>query len=231
MSIILENKPIRHGWDFIARQWKYRIAVVKLYSVQIFDLIKRYQVPVILIGSICQKIKVIKSCELLEQAVEKRIEQWLQNAAVEQTHLVSHYIDQTEWREQVSMNVVALIFESLGIHFLQDSISGGHVRIDRAAHSLSMARYLHNEDSKNGVITTIGSRSGTRQFVAFGDGYLLTPQPIKRLIRIGIEWTTKMIDLLVCSISVTVDGIDYSASLADWVLGGSLYQQKRIVTK
>ena len=61
--------------------------------------------------------KVIKSCELLEQAVEKRIEQWLQNASVEQTHLVSHYIDQTEWREQVSMNVVALIFESLGIHF------------------------------------------------------------------------------------------------------------------
>ena len=175
--------------------------------------------------------KIVQSCQLLNKAIGQRIETWIQNASTEQKKLVSDYmdqIDQEEWQEQVSMNVVALVFESLGIHFLQDSISGGHVRIDRAAHSLSMARYLHNKDSKNGVITTMGSRNGTRQFVAFGDGYLLTPptnQPAKTC-----DWNTidNKDDRLACLIQYQRQLMvqTTSASLADWALGGALYQSK-----
>ena len=121
---------------------------------------------------------------------------------------------------------LALIFESVGVHFLQDSLSGGHVRIDRNAHSLSMARYLHNEDSKNGVITTMGSRNGTRQFVAFGDGYLLTSPTDQHPEHCNWDGIDNKDDRLACLIQYQRQLMvqTTSASLADWILGGSLYE-------
>ena len=88
-----------------------------------------------------------------------------------------------------------------------------------------MARYLHNEDSKNGVITTIGSRSGTRQFVVFGDGYLLTP-PTNQPANCDWDRMDNKDDRLACLIQYQRQLMvqTTSASLADWVLGGSLYQ-------
>ena len=177
-------------------------------------------------NSLSEDQKAAQSCRVLNNAIGKRIERWHQNASPAQQQLVSGFIDQVEWREQVSMNALALMFEGLGIHFLQDSLSGGHVRVDRAVHSLSLARYLHDEDSKNGVITTMGSREGTRQFVAFGDGYLLTrptDQPAKHC---DWEQIDSKDDRLACLIQYQRQLMvqTTSASLADWVLGGSLYQ-------
>jgi hypothetical protein len=91
-----------------------------------------------------------------------------------------------------------------------------------------MARYLHNEDSKNGVITTIGNRNGTRQFVAFGDGYLLTPPTEKQPENCDWAQIDNKDDRLACLIQYQRQLMvqTTSASLADWMLGGSLYQPK-----
>jgi hypothetical protein len=122
--------------------------------------------------------------------------------------------------------MTGLIFESIGLHYLQDSIAGGHVRIDRSAHELSMARYLHNEDGRNGVVTSLQTRAGKRQFVAFGDGFLLTPPTDRPAAKCDWKTLSTKQELSSCLVRnhrrMMVKLTE--ASLSDWVLGGSLYR-------
>jgi hypothetical protein len=169
-------------------------------------------------------------CRLLEEAMQRRITDWLQEASSEERAILSKYIEGDAPSEamvqRVTVNVLSLLFEGLGLHFLQDGLSGGHVRVDRAAHSLSIARYRHDEDSRNGVTTTVGTRTGSQTIVAFGDGYLLGDSKEAE----GSDCAWKEIadneERTACLLRNQRRLLvrTTAASLVDWSLGGSMYE-------
>lgn len=73
--------------------------------------------------------------------------------------------------------LVGLVFEAASLHYLQDSLSGGHIRVNRAAYGLYDSRALHDADSHHGVPVHLRTRSALTELLAFGDGYLLDADP------------------------------------------------------
>lgn len=136
--------------------------------------------------------------------------------------------EQAAFLDRVVSAFFGVIFEGAGLHFLQDVISGGHVRTDRTARGLEHARYDHDEDNRIGVPVSLGTRAGLARLVAFGDRYLLGPAPA---VQGPCDWA-QMEGAPPSAVSAcllrhqrgTLVAMS-AASLMDWVLGG-LFQDE-----
>jgi len=132
--------------------------------------------------------------------------------------------------DRVVVALIALVFEGGGLHFLQDSLSGGHVRVDRAAYDMERARHMHNADGAHGVSTTVGTRTGERRLVVFGDGWVLGRSRARAGEACawdeGIEgWSRD--ELTACLLRAQRGALVATsvASLVDWGLGGVLFAE------
>lgn len=163
-----------------------------------------------------------KMCAALQQSIDDRISQWSARHPETAQHISQ--LSSAPWRAQVLSALIALIYEGAGLHYLQDGFSGGHVRVSRLGQGLGNSRHMHNEDCKHGVATTVGTHKGIHGFVAFGDGYLLTPAgnlPPDCFSRAQLSKEQYSACLVAHQRRLMIDvGI---ASLTDWVQGGVLY--------
>ncbi len=124
-------------------------------------------------------------CALLGQLILEHLGVWFQRADPQLTQAVSvplqALLDQPKSPrslnilEQSATALLSLIMEGSGLHFLQDSFAGGHIRTDRGAWGLSDSRYVHNRDNQHGVITGFATAIAQQEFMAYGDRYLLAP--------------------------------------------------------
>ncbi len=121
-----------------------------------------------------------RGCELLAEKVRLRLIEWSKRADPELVDPIRPLL--ARLAEQGSAATVApqlvplftsLVFEGGGLHFLQDSLAGGHLRLDRSAYGLEDSRYEHDTDGQHGVAASVATRDGKSAFVAFGDSYLL----------------------------------------------------------
>ena len=92
-----------------------------------------------------------KSCALVAERIGERVDYWLKSAEPSLTRPISAITrgpiakDPMLMRATVSA-LLGLVYEGAGLHFLQDNLAGGHLRVDRAAHGLGIARHLHDTD-------------------------------------------------------------------------------------
>ncbi|MFN7131249.1 MAG: hypothetical protein ACK4N5_04150, partial [Myxococcales bacterium] len=117
-----------------------------------------------------------RGCALLAERVKRRAREWAVRADPALVEPVRPLLDALATgapRPSLASAVMALVFEGVGLHFLQDSLAGGHLRVERAAYGLEDSRYMHDTDGRHGVSAELATRAGTRRFVAFGDSYLL----------------------------------------------------------
>ena len=119
-----------------------------------------------------------KSCALVAERIGERVDYWLKSADPSLTRPIGAITrgpiakDPMLMRATVSA-LLGLVYEGAGLHFLQDNLAGGHLRVDRAAHGLGMARHLHDTDGRRGVIADLSLSMGIQAAVLFGDSYLL----------------------------------------------------------
>ncbi|MEC9464358.1 MAG: hypothetical protein VX834_01140 [Myxococcota bacterium] len=124
------------------------------------------------------------ACDLLALRVHQKLQQWRATAHRTLVDPVVSSMESDARTQQAQMlarrtlrALVALVFESAGLHFLQDGLAAGHIRVDRAAHDLGMARYLHDSDGREGIVAQSITAQGPTSFVLFGDSYLLGRHP------------------------------------------------------
>ncbi|MFL5322440.1 MAG: hypothetical protein ACJ790_22465 [Myxococcaceae bacterium] len=122
----------------------------------------------------CEQL-IPESCDALAEKLQKRVAEWSQRATPELVKPVATMVStfDHEKAKRLLPILTSLVFESAGLHYLQDSLSGGHVRLDRSAYGLADSRYQHDQDSRNGLPTPVSIGGTTRNLVLFGDGYLL----------------------------------------------------------
>ena len=119
-----------------------------------------------------------EACSLTALRVGERVERWLRLGAPELTAPVRALLERPIQEEQALLQdtlsaLIGLTYEGVGLHYLQDNLAGGHLRVDRAAHGLGTARHLHDTDGRRGVIAELRTPSGHQRQVLFGDSYLL----------------------------------------------------------
>lgn len=125
--------------------------------------------------------------------------------------------------DAVASALFGAIFEGAGLHFLQDALSGGHVRTNRAARGLEAARYDHDEDCRVGVPVWLATRGGGGRLVAFGDRYLLSPGPA---LEARCDWAqvegSPPGEVSACLLRRQRGALlaVSAASLMDWAMGG-----------
>ncbi|MBI5609054.1 MAG: hypothetical protein HY902_09250 [Deltaproteobacteria bacterium] len=128
-------------------------------------------------------------------------------------------------RQAIAAALASLSLEGAGLHFLQDGLSGGHLRTLRAGRSLEDSRYDHDTDGQAGLASTLVTRAGPRRLVAFGDGWLLGRSG--RCGDLDLEQPASAGEpkrLTACLLQhqrALLVGMG-SASLVDWALGGAL---------
>ena len=118
-------------------------------------------------------------CQVLALRIKERLLRWQKRAEPLLVEPVLSHLKQLEetpnhpLAASTSDALLSLVFEALGLHFIQDNLAGGHLRVQRAAYGLAMARHMHDEDGRLGVVAFSQSTQQQRTLVAFGDGYLL----------------------------------------------------------
>ena len=173
-----------------------------------------------------------KSCSLVKELVRRRILQWqnVRNSSftpgsVSALKQVSSANDLL--LDKVTVNLISLVLEGAGLHHLQDSMSGGHVRTDRNARGLWETRMNHDFDSKYGVVARFSSHKNQLDFIAYGDTYLLgstradTMSPCE-----SASSTMENHSVTACHLA-NQRGLlvaSNSASILDWALGGVMYR-------
>jgi len=125
-------------------------------------------------GALELKARRREGCLLLEHIIEARLEAW--SAALSPQ-------ERARWHERLGLRdelitglvspLLSLIFEGSGLHFLQDSLAGGHMRTIRTRGGLQEARYDHDADNRHGVVAAHVSQRAETLFVAYGDSYIL----------------------------------------------------------
>ncbi len=128
-----------------------------------------------------------KGCALVAERIRLRVVEWGRRASPELSEPVRSQIarlaaapspERDALASSLVMPLIGLVFEGAGLHFLQDGLSGGHVRLQRLAYELQDSRYHHDADSANGVPARVSTATGSEELVLFGDGYVLaTPTP------------------------------------------------------
>lgn len=131
--------------------------------------------------------------------------------------------------------LMGLVFEGTGLHFLQDGLSGGHIRTIQAKR-LSERRAEHDIDNRDGVVAIIRSAEAEHALVAYGDTYLLGPDPQKEIGACNwgeLETQTQASEIDPIRNSTCLvrhqRGIlvaTSEASLTDWSLGGLLFSDQ-----
>ena len=168
-----------------------------------------------------------QACSLVASRIGDRIEYWLKHADPELIRAVGAVTrgplsqDETLMRATFSA-LIGLIYEGVGLHYLQDNLAGGHLRVDRAAHGLGMSRHLHDTDGRQGVVAELTMAAGERDVVLFGDSYLLgnagSPQPDQCTAPLTHEPSLQTACHLQKQRGLLVS--QTSASLMHWALGG-----------
>ena len=169
-------------------------------------------------------------CAVIATRIRTRLARWAQRAPKSIVTKARPWLDKTvaddDFANQVVAALISVVFEGGGLHFLQDSLSGGHGRMDRAAWGLERSRYFHDADGRQGVSTLYGTRTQARSFVAYGDGWLLGRSTSK--VDGPCPWSRALADpgLLSACLLRAQRGIIVGATMAslfDWALGGLLY--------
>ena len=126
-------------------------------------------------------------CRMLGDVLLRKIRRWATIAPREMFAPVGPFVASLTHDErsraivdEVLVNVLSLVMEGTGIHYLQDGLAGGHMRTIRSREALVAVRYDHDADNRDGVVAVTRTREGPLTFVAWGDGYLLgrAPQPV-----------------------------------------------------
>ena len=190
------------------------------------------------------------SCWLLRELLRSRLASWRQSADQRLTQPVSPLLaelergtlspESREILDSLAVHVVALVFEGTSGHFMQDALSGGHVRTEHNGRALGTTRRYHDIDSKNGVVVTLGSREGRHDFLAFGDTYLLGDvKPKQPQISVAqcekeeprSKLTAPQVTSCLLGYQRGMVTAAYAASIVDWGLGGIMYNSKSALGK
>ncbi len=131
--------------------------------------------------------RATRACALVAERVRLRVLEWSARAAPELVAPVRAEVallsgpasaERDALAQSLVSPLVALVFEGAGLHYLQDGLSGGHVRVQRLAYDLKGSRYQHDEDGQNGVPAQFTTSTRVDELVLFGDGFVLgMPQP------------------------------------------------------
>ncbi|HRP68126.1 MAG TPA: hypothetical protein PLY93_01165 [Turneriella sp.] len=190
------------------------------------------------------------SCRLLREVLRRRLVEWhkrgersLVEPVLPLLSLLENNPTSPEAHQvlmELPSNVAALALEGGGLHYMQDALSGGHIRTEHTGRSLSVTRRYHDIDSKNGVFVAFATRENQFEFVAYGDTYLLgktervkgeshlencedIPQGLRpspaRVSRCLLGYQRGMLTAV------------NAASLVDWNLGGILYRDASVLSK
>lgn len=173
------------------------------------------------------------ACDFFGQNLRDRLAFWLKSAPASTTAPVRGFVANLtpEQADQVVVELLALVFEGSGLHFLQDGLASGHMRTVRSRESLSEVRHDHNIDNQRGVVANMDTRAGEHVFWAHGDTYLLSHIPGLGCV---MDWQTlgqtehPLPDVLTaCSIRHQrgVLAASTSASLLDWAVGGPAFEE------
>lgn len=176
------------------------------------------------------------SCRRFQSLLKKRVLEWekvadsksisilkselfkLNNKNINESHI---------FLDKLGVSLVSAIYQSAGIHFLQDNFSGGHLRGNRGDLNLEDARYFHDEESKHGVFANFTSSTDHFSFMAYGDDYMLGPGPTSKFQNCNLKKIGNPEHNTLCS-WVQQKGMlvaASSASILDWYHGGTLYEK------
>jgi len=137
-------------------------------------------------------------CRLLAARLTERVLQWRKSADPGLTGPVVPWVDRLAQEQDAAGELglrLASAFLSLplcgsGLHFLQDNLSGGHLRTRPYATRIEETRRRHDHDSAVGVVAIFHGHpafaSPPQPFLAFGDGYLLGPGAGGRSLEEGL---------------------------------------------
>lgn len=182
------------------------------------------------------------SCRLLSEVLRQRLKIWGRYVDNRFSMPVSNFLTDIEnghpsnetllILQRLPAQVVGLSFEAAGAHFMQDALSGGHVRTEHNGRSLNTTRRYHDIDSKNGVVVTLATREYRYDFIAFGDTYLLGEVAQERPKRELSSCERRSNNRLKKPAEITSCLLGYqrgmltaanAASITDWALGGVMY--------
>ncbi|MEZ4458714.1 MAG: hypothetical protein R3E66_03105 [bacterium] len=172
------------------------------------------------------------ACAMFGGQLKRRATFWQNTAPERVTPKVQAYL--TGWNQQradrVFVELLSLVFEGSGLHFLQDGLASGHMRTIRSREALSEVRYDHNTDNLRGVVANMDTRAKEHSFWAWGDTYLLSKSPA-----IGCPMSWDMLGnvmypiadiLTACSVRHQRGILTASsaASMMDWAIGGPAFE-------
>jgi hypothetical protein len=167
-----------------------------------------------------------KACALLADIVAGRLRLWQGMAEPWLTAPVAAQLAAPgpALLEKTAVAVLALVFEGDGLHFLQDSVSAGHLRTADGLRALEDRRYGHDFDNRHGLTAVTPLRDGEHRYVAYGDAYLLgepggagcdgAPAAVTRPADVADCLVAHQRGLLVAT---------STASILDWALGGPMF--------
>lgn len=178
------------------------------------------------------------ACAMLAEQLRGRMAFWAKAAPQRVTPKVREFITRMDPQQsnRVIVQLLSLVFEGSGIHFLQDGLASGHMRTIRSREALSAVRYDHDLDNARGVVANLDTRSGEHTFWAWGDTYLLSKSPE---IGCSMDWAMlgqvafPIADIMTaCSIRHQrgILSASTAASLMDWALGGPAFEDARCGT-
>lgn len=188
------------------------------------------------------------ACQLLSTVAYEHLQRWLISGDASLTAPAQSLVAAIDPGKQTTegtviaallpSHVAALVFEAAGAHYLQDALSGGHIRTEHRSRELNTTRRYHDIDSKSGVVAVLGARAERHDFIAFGDTYLLGTSPMSLLdsgagqcdvahksARGGRQQTTQCLLAFQRGIVAAAN----TASLLDWSLGGIMYADQNVM--
>lgn len=190
------------------------------------------------------------ACRLLSDVAREHLQRWIESGDERLTtparHLVAAVLSAKTGSEGAAIadmlpaHLAALVFEGAGAHYLQDALSGGHIRTEHRSRELNTTRRYHDLDSKSGVVTMLGTRHERHDFVAYGDTFLLG-SPAMSLLDTDLRRCENATKKSTTGKQLTTDcllayqrGIvtaANTASILDWSLGGIMYAEQNSVKR
>jgi hypothetical protein len=187
-----------------------------------------------------------QGCAVISERIRQRLVEWADRAPSSFVDPVDTELaqlrsvtkraptsEEAELLDQVTVSVMGLVFEGVGIHFLQDGLAAGHIRAIHAGRRLGDRRYDHDLDSLDGVSVEVRTAAGPHAFISYGDSYMLGPEEqgtssycdwsVSGIRAMGPQQTARCLlqhqrGLLVASTE---------ASLLDWAMGGYLFGENQ----
>jgi len=190
------------------------------------------------------------ACRLLSEVAREHLQRWIESGDERLTtparNLVAAVTSGKAGSEGAAIadmlpaHLAALVFEGAGAHYLQDALSGGHIRTEHRSRELNTTRRYHDLDSKGGVVATLGARHDRHDFVAYGDTFLLGSTPMSLLDadmrhcenvhKKGTAGRQLITECLLAYQRGIVTAAN-TASILDWSLGGIMYAGQNTVKR